>query len=136
MTAALTTKVHFSALCDPALGPMTLRLKESVRLPLRPIDQCEIRGIVHSQIGCTDYKSSKKSLDFILIFPWIFRIFLIFRFFVEKKSSDFSDFCTFESSKKISRFLKFIFDGFFFLIFSDIRIFAEFFEFFGFFGSF
>jgi hypothetical protein len=39
---AARTKVHFSALCDPALSPMTLSRKESGRLSLKPIDQCKI----------------------------------------------------------------------------------------------
>ena len=30
------------------------------------------RGVVHSQIRYTDFKSSKKSLDFFLNFSWIF----------------------------------------------------------------
>ena len=64
------------------------------------------RGVVHSQIGCTDFKSSKKSLDFSDFF-WIFRIF-----------SDFSDFLDF------------------FRIFRIFWIFRIFFGFFGFFSDF
>ena len=44
------------------------------------------RGVVHSQIRCTDFKSSKKSLN-LLNFFHIFYIFSDFRFF-----SDFSGF--------------------------------------------
>jgi hypothetical protein len=98
VTAALTTKVHFSALCDPALGPMTLSLKESARLSLRPIDQCEIRVVVHSQIinnflnnFCR--KISWDFLDFFGFFEFLSKNIFGFLGF-------FSDFCTFETSKK------------------------------------
>ena len=38
------------------------------------------RGVVYSQKGCTDFKSSKKSLDSFR-FSWFFQIFLNFGFF-------------------------------------------------------
>ena len=42
---------------------------------LEPLEfQGKIRGVVHSQIECTDFKYSKISLDF-------FRFFGFFRFF-------------------------------------------------------
>ena len=71
------------------------------------------RGVVHSQIGCTDFKSSKKSLDFSDFF-WIFRIF-----------SDFSDFLDFFRIFRI-----------FWIFFRIFWIFRIFFGFFGFFSDF
>ena len=77
------------------------------------------RGVVHSQIGCTHFKSSKKFLrlfEFFRIF-WIFRIFRIFWIF-----SDFFGYL--------------IFFGFFkknFRIFWIFGIFRDFLDFFGFF---
>ena len=70
------------------------------RASLAPDDDCfnhighqpiaksrDLRGVVHSQIGCTDFKSSEKFLDFFFYFFGFFRIFWIF--------SDFLDFLDF-----------------------------------------
>ena len=72
-------------------------MKKPINLPCARIFNllCPFRGVVHSQIGCTDFKSEKTLdlLDFFQIFSGFldfFRIFQIFRIF-----SDFSDFFRF-----------------------------------------
>ena len=79
------------------------------------VDRC--RGVVHSQITCADFESSKKSLDLLDFFRFFrffgfFPIFQIFRFF------------------RIFRIFRF------FRIFSDFSNFFGIFRFFRFFGFF
>ena len=83
------------------------------------------RGVVHSQIRCTDFKSSKNIWIF-LIFSDFFGFFFIFFYF----------FLFFRIFFIFSDFFYFFRIFLFFRIFSIFSIFSDFFEFFGFFRIF
>ena len=75
-----------------------------------------IRGVLHSQIGCTDFKSSKKSLDLLDFFSFsdLFGFYLILLEFI-----DFAGYFGFLNFFRIFRIFKF---------FPDISDFLDFFR--------